>query len=78
MNIEELRTTRKRLQRSINYCPPAGASDRQWENAQQCALTAAAELEPLRPTFALLDEIDRLAARVEWLEQHIGKGKDEP
>jgi len=68
MNIQELRETKVKLEQAVDYCPPDTAGDIAFEFAEKRARTAANRLARLETTFALLDAIDALAARLEELE----------
>lgn len=71
MDIQDLRETRERLQEIVDYCPPDNASDLRWQIAIEKSDVANDQLRALDPTFALLDEIDRLAARMEQMKKRF-------
>lgn len=68
MNIQELRETKVKLEQAVDYCPPDTAGDIAFEFAERHVRTAVNRLAQLETTFALLDAIDALAARLEELE----------
>ena len=72
MNIQELRETKIKLEHMVNYCPSDGASIAAFDRAEEAAFRADEQLRQIAPTFALLDVINELTARVERLERLTG------
>jgi len=69
MNIEALREERQALQARIDYCPPENASNTRLDIAIRAGDKASDRLDDLAPTFALLDAIDELAARLDTISK---------
>ena len=72
MNIQELRETKVKLEQVMNYCPPESSANHVWEAAEKRAMIAKNRLAKMETTFALLDAIDDLTARLERLERLTG------
>jgi len=69
VNIQELREYRERLERALNYCPTGSVPIAVFDRAQEAAFRADEQMHHMLPTFALLDAIDILAARLDKLER---------
>ena len=74
MNIQELRKTKERLTRTMNRLPAENAPESVWARIEGQAVKAGAEYHELRGAFALLDEVDKLAAHLDKLEAAIACG----
>ena len=69
MNIEGIRSLKQHLQEQMDYAPPDDAPDHMWDNAVLQAEKARARYDRMSDTFALLDAIDKLNARVKKIEK---------
>ena len=84
MDLNELRETKAKLEHVVNYCPPETASDYaweaacisdyEWEAACIAAESAAERYAELEDSFALLDAVDALTARLDQIEKSLACG----
>lgn len=71
MSIKGIRSIRKQLQEEMDYAPPDDAHDSAWDHAVLRAEKAHDRYERMGHTFALLDAIDNLSARLKRMERRF-------